>query len=99
MRARASFVGARARAYGSKKIVRAPYSFVGARARSYGSKKIVRLCEIRHSRNLLTISLSVGESLPKFQQISKFATMALFDKIKHQICPEFMDNDAVTKAY
>ena len=53
----------------------------------------------RRSRNLLTISLSVGESLPKVQQINEFMTMALFDKIKHQICPEFMDNDTVTKAY
>ena len=43
--------------------------------------------------------LSTGESLPKFQQISKLPTMALFDKIKHRICPEFMDNDTVTKAY
>ena len=43
--------------------------------------------------------LSTGESLPKFQQISELPTMALFDKIKHQICPEFMDNDTVTKAY
>ena len=43
--------------------------------------------------------LTTGESLPKFQQISELPTMALFDKIKHRICPEFMDNDTVTKAY
>ena len=67
------------------------------RSRAYGSG--IRRSLAKSAHNLLTISPSVGKSLPKFQQISKFATMALFDKIKHQICPEFMDNDTVTKAY
>ena len=49
-----------------------------------------------------THNFSLSRRIPakiSTDQISEFATMALFDKIKHQICPEFMDNDTVTKAY